>query len=302
LNPIMDWITATLISAFMLGCYDLSIKHSVHENAVLPVLFFANLCSAVVWLLLMAWPSIAPGSMPAALAVAPLTGFQHAQLLLKSAIVTGSWICSYFAVKHLPLSLAAPVRATGPMWTFVGAMLVLAERPSWLEILGVAITLASFIGLSFAGRKEGIHFHRDKWVGFLFAGTLLGAVSGLYDKFLLGRQGFNASTVQCWFSIYLAVLFLPLAVGWKLRWWPRHEFHWRWSIITVSLFLLCADFLYFDALRNPEALVSLVSSLRRGSTLVAFAGGIFLLHEKNGLAKLPSVIGVVIGIVLTIAG
>jgi len=302
MNPFMDWITATLISAFMLGCYDLSIKHSVHDNAVLPVLFFANLCSAVIWLLLMAWPSIAPGSMPAALVVAPLTGFQHAQLLLKSAIVTGSWICSYFAVKHLPLSLAAPVRATGPMWTFVGAMLVLAERPSGLEILGVAITLASFIGLSFAGRKEGIHFHRDKWVGFLFAGTLLGAVSGLYDKFLLGRQGFNASTVQCWFSIYLAVLFLPPAVGWKLRWWPRHEFHWRWSIVTVSLFLLLADFLYFDALRNPDALVSLVSSLRRGSTLVAFAGGIFLLHEKNGLAKLPAVIGVVIGIVLTILG
>lgn len=298
----MEWITATLISAFMLGCYDLSIKHSVHGNAVLPVLFFANLCSAVIWALLMAWPSLFPGTMPAALAVAPLSAFQHAQLLLKAIIVASSWICSYFAVKHLPLSLAAPIRATGPMWTFVGAMVWLAERPSWLEILGVAITLASFIGLSFAGRKEGIHFHRDKWVGFLFAGTLLGAVSGLYDKFLLGKQGFNASTVQCWFSIYLTLLFLPLAVGWKLRWWPRNEFHWRWSIIAVSLFLLLADFLYFDALRNPQALVSLVSSLRRGSTLVAFAGGIFLLHEKNGLAKLPAVTGVVIGIVLTILG
>jgi drug/metabolite transporter (DMT)-like permease len=91
-------------------------------------------------------------------------------------------------------------------------------------------------------------------------------------------------------------------VGWKRRWWQRHEFHWRWSIITVSVFLLFADFLYFDALRSPHALVSLVSSLRRGSTLVAFAGGIFLLHEKNGLAKLPAVIGVIVGIILTIVG
>ena len=298
----MDWIAATLVSAFMLGCYDLSTKHAVRDNAVLPVLFFANVCSATVWAVLMAWPSFLPGQLPPAFHVAPLTFFQHAQLLLKSTIVAGSWICSYFAVKHLPMSIAAPVRATGPMWTLLGAVLLLGERPSWLEGLGIVITLGSFVGLSLAGRREGIHFHRDKWIGFLFAGTLLGTVSGLYDKFLLGHAGFNAATVQCWFSIYLATLFLPLAIGWKFRWWQRHEFHWRWSILTVSLFLLCADFLYFDALRNPEALVSLVSSLRRGSTLVAFAGGLFLFHEKNGLAKLPAVIGVVIGIILTIVG
>jgi transporter family protein len=298
----MDWIAATLISAFMLGCYDLCTKHAVRENAVLPVLFFANVCSASIWLTLMLLPRFMPGVLPAGLAVAPLTFVQHAQLLLKSTIVALSWICSYFAVKHLPVSLASPVRATGPVWTLMGAMLFLHERPSWLEGLGVTITLTSFVGLSFAGRREGVHFHRDKWFAFLFAGTLLGSVSGLYDKFLLGRAGFSAATVQCWFSIYLSILFLPLAIGWKRRWWPRHEFHWRWSIIGVSLCLLAADFLYFDALRNPEALVSLVSSLRRGGTLVAFAGGLYFFHEKNGLAKLPAVLGVVLGIVLTILG
>jgi transporter family protein len=243
-----------------------------------------------------------PPTLPAGLLVASLTPLQHAQLLLKSTIVAASWVCSYFAIKHLPVSLASPVRATGPMWTLFGAVLVLGERPTWLEGLGVVITLASFVGLSFAGRREGIHFHRDKWFGFLLAGTLLGALSGLYDKFLLAHAGFSAATVQCWFSLYLAALFLPLAVGWKLRWWPRHLFHWRWSILCISLFLLVADFVYFDALRNPAALVSLVSSLRRGSVLVAFAGGLFLYKEKNGLAKLPAVLGLVIGIVLTILG
>ena len=298
----MGWIVATLISAVMLGCYDLSIKHSVRDNAVLPVLFFANVCSASVWSVLLALLAIAPGSLPPALHVTSLTAFQHAQLLLKSTIVAASWICSYFAVKHLPISFAAPIRATGPMWTLVGAVILLGERPTWLEGLGISITLVSFIGLTLVGRREGIHFYRNKWVGFLLVGTLLGAVSGLYDKFLLGREGFSASTVQCWFSIYLAVLFLPLAVGWKLRWWQRHEFHWRWTIVTVSVFLLVADFLYFDALRHPDALVSIVSSLRRGSTLVAFAGGLYFFREKNGLAKLPAVIGVIAGIVLTILG
>ena len=298
----MHWIAASLVSAFFLGCYDLATKHAVRDNAVLPVLFFANVCSATVWLTLMALAAALPGSLPPALLVAPLTGLQHAQLLLKSTLVAASWICSYFAVKHLPLSIAAPIRATGPVWTLFGALLVLGERPSWLEFLGLAITLGSFVGLSVAGRAEGIHFHRNKWIGWILAGTLLGAVSGLYDKFLLGRVGFAAATVQAWFSIYLAALFLPLAVGWKLRWWTRHKFHWRWSVPLVSAALLVCDFIYFSALRDPNALISLVAGLRRGSILVAFAGGILFFGEINGRKKLPAVLGVLAGIVVTILG
>jgi drug/metabolite transporter (DMT)-like permease len=298
----MHWIVASLVSAFFLGCYDLSTKHAVRDNAVLPVLFFANVCSAVIWLLLYAGTTLSPHQFAPTLHVDSLTGFQHLQLFLKAMIVAASWVCSYFAVKQLPVSLAAPIRATGPVWTLLGATLVLGERPTWLEGLGIVITLASFLGLSVVGAREGIHFRRNRWIWFLGGGTLLGALSGLYDKYLLGSVGFTAATVQCWFSIYLALVFLPLAVGWKLRWWQRQEFQWRGSIVLVSLMLLVADFLYFNALRDPEALVSMVSSLRRGGTLVAFAGGIWLFSEVNARAKLPAVIGVVIGIVLTILG
>ncbi len=297
----MHWIAACLLSALFLGFYDLSTKHAVRDNAVLPVLFLANVCSALVWLGLLAFDSKG-GTLPALLRVDALSAGQHLQILLKSIIVAASWLCSYFALKNLPLSLAAPIRATGPMWTLFGALLILGERPTGLEFFGVGVTLVSFLGLSLAGAREGIHFHKNPWIGWLLAGTLIGAVSGLYDKFLLGYSGFTAATVQCWFSIYLALLFLPLAVGWKLRWWPRKTFQWRWSIIGVSAGLLVADLLYFDALRNPEALVSLVSSLRRGSTLVAFAGSVWLFKETNGRQKIVPVLGILTGIVLTILG
>jgi len=298
----MTWIIASLVSAFFLGCYDLCTKHAVRANAVLPVLFFANVCSATLWLVLISADALMPASLPARLHVASLTWIQHGQLLLKSVIVAISWCCSYFAVKHLPVSIAAPIRATGPVWTLAGALLVLGERPSVLEFIGIATTLASFLGLSFVGRQEGIHFHRNRWVGWLLAGTLVGAVSGLYDRYLLGSAGFNAPTVQAWFSIYLALLFLPLAIGWKLRWWSRASFQWRWSIPFISLTLLVCDFIYFTALTDPDAMVSVVASLRRGSILVAFAGGILLFGEINARQKLPAVLGVLIGIVLTVIG
>jgi transporter family protein len=138
---------------------------------------------------------------------------KHLQLALKSAIVAASWVFTCFALEHLPLSLGSPIRATSPLWTLFGAILILGERPTRLEILGVVTTLVSFVGLSFAGRREGVHFHRDEWVGFLIAGTLLGAGSSLYDKYLLGRLHFSVPTVQAWFSIYLLVLFTPFAIG-----------------------------------------------------------------------------------------
>lgn len=298
----MSWIVASLVSAFFLGLYDLSKKHALRDNAVLPVLFLGTVCGAAMWLGLLVVGLAAPEQLPNALIPESLTPIQHAQIFLKTVIVATSWTLTYFGIKHLPLSLAAPIRATGPLWTLCGALLVLGERPSWLENVGILFTLASFYGLSVAGRTEGVHFHRNKWVGFMIAGTLCGSVSGLYDKYLLGQVGLSAAAVQAWFTLYLPVVLCPLALGWWRRWWPRHEFHWRWSIPFIATSLLVADYVYFDALRNPEALVSVVSSLRRASTLVAFAGGLWLFHENRGWVKLPAVLGILAGIVLTILG
>src|ERR1700690_2126067 len=298
----MHWIVASLVSALFLGVYELCTKHAVRDNAVVPVLFFSTLTGAAVWVGLLMVQMLHPGALPSSLVTDPLTPMQHLQLVLKSAIVAASWVFTYFALKHLPLSLGSPIRATSPIWTLFGAILILGERPTWLETVGVLTTLASFVGLSLAGRREGIHFHRDKWVGFLVVGTLLGAVSSLYDKYLLGRLHFSVPTVQAWFSVYLVILFTPFAIGWKRRWWARNEFHWRWSIPFIAFSLLVADYIYFSALRDPHSLVSVVMSLRRGSTLVGFGVGFFFVGQMPARKKPPAVIGILVGIVLTVLG
>jgi drug/metabolite transporter (DMT)-like permease len=298
----MNWIAATLLSACFLGVYDLCTKQSVRGNAVTPVFFFSTLTGALVWLALLAANAIHPGWLPAALVTDPLTWRQHLQLLLKSTIVAVSWVGTYYALKHLPLSLGAPIRATSPLLTLFGAVVFLGERPTWLETVGVLTTLASFVGLSLAGAQEGVHFHRNKWFWALIAGNVFGAVSALYDKYLLGTLHFSVPTVQCWFSIYLVLLFTPFTIGWKLRLWPRNEFTWRWSVPFIALSLLLADYAYFWALRHPDALVAVVMSLRRANTLIAFVGGLILFKEVNGWKKLPAVLGILLGIVLTILG
>jgi drug/metabolite transporter (DMT)-like permease len=298
----MSWVTEILASAFFLGVYDLCTKHAVRGNAVTPVLFFCTVTGATVWTVMWLIQFIHPGLLPHSLVTDPLTWRQHLQLLLKSGIVAASWVGTYFALKHLPLSLGAPIRASSPLFTLLGAILILGERPDYLETLGVLTTLASFVGLSMVGAREGIHFHRNQWFWFLIAGVLFGAVSSLYDKYLLGTLKFSVPTVQCWFSIYLVIFFAPFALAWKLSRRSRKEFHWRWSIACIALALLVADYLYFSALQHPKALVAIVMSLRRASTLVAFAGGLYFFRETNGWRKLPAVIGILVGIVLTLLG
>ena len=204
----MNWVVEILLSAFFLGVYDLCTKQAVRANAVAPVLFFSTLTGAAVWTVLLLIQSAHPGWLPPSLVTDPLTWKQHLQLVLKSAIVAASWVGTYFALKHLPLSLGAPIRATSPLFTLLGAILILGERPTFWETIGILTTLAAFVGLSLAGAREGVHFHRNRWFWFLIAGVLFGAVSSLYDKYLLGTLKFSVPTVQCWFSIYL-VIFLP---------------------------------------------------------------------------------------------
>ncbi|MGC3959060.1 MAG: DMT family transporter [Verrucomicrobiota bacterium] len=298
----MHWIAAALLSALFLGIYELCTKHAVNKNAVVPVLFYSTLTGALVWFSLLTVDFAAPGTLPKSLVTDHITGLQHLQLALKSFIVALSWIFTYFGMKHLSLSLGSPIRATSPVVVLLGAVLILGERLTLLEVVGVLTTIASFIGLSIAGRGEGVHFHRNKWVWFLVAGTLLGATSALYDRYLLGKLHFSVPTVQAWFSIYLLVFFTPFMIGWQRRWWPRNEFHWRWSIPSIALALLVADYIYFSALTHPDALVSLVMSLRRGSTLVAFGGGLLFFGERTDWTKALAVIGIIVGIALTVLG
>ncbi len=183
----MHWALLSLTSAFFLGFYDICQKHALRGNAVVPVLFVSTATCATVWTALLLLQAVLPGVVPISLHVPPLSWLGHAELLLKSAIVAASWLCSYLAVKHLPISLAAPIRATSPLWTLGAALVLLGERPSWLQLLGISTTLLSFLGLSVVGRLEGVHFHRNRWVGYMVLGTLFGAASGLYDKLLLGQ-------------------------------------------------------------------------------------------------------------------
>lgn len=296
----MSWVALSILSALFLGIYDLLKKNAVRDNAVLPVLFYGVVAGAAVWLPFVIWSAVSPASIPFPFfKVASLTGQEHIWLLAKSTIVSGSWLLGYFALKHLPLSTAGPIRSTGPLWTIFIAVVFVGESPGRMQWLGVAVILASFYAFSLAGKKEGIHFHRNHWIWFMIGATILGACSSIYDKFLLQKIGIPPNTVQAWFSLYLVVVLLPFYIGWQKGLWTKTNFQWRWSIPLIGIGLLVADILYFTAIRDPDSLISVISPIRRMSVIITFFGGVFLWNERSNLAwKCCCLAGMLFGVFL----
>jgi drug/metabolite transporter (DMT)-like permease len=162
--------------------------------------------------------------------------------------------------------------------------------------------------LSQSGKREGIDFKHDHWIYMIVGAATLGAVSALYDKFLMapvseGGVGLDRMLVQSWYNFYQCLMMLAMLL---LLWWPKHKettpFHWAWSILGVSLFLSTADFLYFYSLSLPSAMISIVSMIRRGSVVVSFLFGALFFQEKNLRAKAFDLALVLLGMVFLYIG
>lgn len=304
----MTWLLLAFLSATLLGFYDAFKKEALRENAVIPVLFLNTLFSSIIFLpfiILSGQTEILDNTI---FHVASGGWEMHKYIVLKSLIVLSSWVLGYFGMKHLPLTIVGPINATRPVMVLVGALLVFGEHLNGWQWMGVLLAVMSFMMLSRSGKKEGIDFRHNHWIWMIVGAAVLGAISGLYDKYLMapegsGGVGLDRMMVQSWYNIYQCGMMLIMLA---ILWWPKHKqttpFHWHWSIIGVSIFLSTADFVYFYSLSLPDAMISIVSMVRRGSVIVSFLFGAAIFHEKNLRAKAVDLALVLLGMIFLYIG
>lgn len=292
----MTWLLLAFLSAALLGFYDVFKKKALRENAVVPVLFLNTLFCSLIFLPVALHPDV------------PFGGWAvQKYIVLKSVIVLSSWLCGYYGMKYLPLTLVGPINATRPVMVLLGALLIFGERLNLYQWIGVLFAVLSFYLLSLSGKKEGIDFRHNRWIFLTVMAAVFGAVSGLYDKYLMaapddGGVGLNRMTVQSYYNFYQCLL---MGLVLLLLWRPNkgdHTFRWHWCIPLISIFLSVADFAYFYALSLDGALISVVSMVRRGSVLVSFCVGAYVFHEKNLRGKAFDLLLVLIGMLFLYLG
>ena len=170
------WALAGLLSALFLGIYDIFKKTSLNGNAVMPVLFFATLTSTFIFLPVVIGSIFFPETFSAIGLYSPTLNLaQHLQVFLKSAIVVSSWILAFFAVKHLPVTVFSPIRATGPFWTLIGALIIFHERLNLLQWFGVLLTLLFFFLFYYKHLMLGSKIHKKRNLKQIFCNLLVDA-------------------------------------------------------------------------------------------------------------------------------
>ena len=285
------WVILSLISAFLLGFYDIFKKQTVVNNAIIPVLFYSTMVSGLLFLpfvlLSQLKPYIFADEFMQKLFIEPLTTRQHLLIMGKTALILCSWMFSYSAMKHLPITVVGPVNQLRPAITVILMFIVFRESLTWLQGTGVVLAIISFYFMNRSGKLEGIQFKSNKWVYMLLGSAILVAFSGVYDKFLLSKECISPATIQAWYTIYD---FLMMAVLFFLIWFPKRkkmQFEWRWGIVAMAVFVTVADVIYLTGLKQDAAVVVLIPLILYGVRLiVSFVYGIFGFRENNIRSKI----------------
>lgn len=326
------WIILSFISALCLGCYDISKKVALQSNRVIDVLtlsvWFSTLFLSVPWCL----SRVCPEAMTATPFYVPqLDLAAHGLVVVKSMIVLSSWVFAYISLKHLPLSVVSPMQATRPMWTLVGALLLFGERLNSWQWLGVSLAIGSVFIFSFKKSIASTRHYRTtpeaRYYVALALAILIGACSGLYDKYLMRSYDHNA--VQVYYTFYQALMMLVVwfivralqakkeqastahptpstfhPTPYTLHFTPStfHPIQKTGVIVLISLFLIISDNVYMLALQDPDSLIAVVSTIRRGGAVIGFAYGLLFLKEPDPWKKLLCMLGILAGLICLAIG
>ena len=198
------------------------------------------------------------------------------------------------------------------MWTLIGALLIFGERLNSWQWAGVVLAIGSIFVFSFFNRPAGLSPKKRlrglalqpeaKYYVALALAIVIGACSGLYDKYIMRLYDHNA--VQVYYTLYQAAMMLVFCYIHHKRHPSERGFHITniWPVALISIFLVLSDNVYMLALQDPSSMIAVVSTIRRGGTVIGFGYGLLFLKEKDPVKKILCMIGIIAGLICLAMG
>ncbi len=190
------------------------------------------------------------------------------------------------------LSLVYPIaRGTGPLLSFVGAVLLLGETPSWMALLGLTLIVT---GILLVAGVTGRHRAPRAGVFYgLLTGTFIAAYTvndGWMSKVLL----VSPFLIDFAGNLFRSIVMAPMA--WRERQLVAIEAReFARPVIIVSVLGPLGYIMVLYAMRLAP--VSHVAPARELSTLVGAYFGARLLKERSGPARIAGAACIVAGVV-----
>ena len=275
------WIWMALASAVLLGLYDVAKKTALKHNGTYWILFVSTaLCS------LMLLPFITAGTLP-----------DHLRLMFKAVLVTTSWVSGMIALQLLPITTVSTFKASRPVFVVLFSVLLFGERPSPMQWIGIAAVLIALWLLSLSSSREGLSFKGNKGFWAMAVSVLTGVASAMWDKHIM--PGMQPLFVQSWTNIYITLLLGAVILIRSLH-GHKEKLRLHWTLPVIAVLITGADMLYFFALKQDGAMLSVISLVRRASVIITFALGALVFKERRIAQKAGVLALMLAGLVLLV--
>ena len=260
------WLWLALLSAFLLGFYDIAKKKALSKNGPLEILLSVT---AISTLLLSPCFFLYSGPWE-----------HHLMLMGKAVLVSASWVSGMIALDLLPITTVSTLKASRPFIVLLLSILIYRERLSPLQYLGVVLALVAVILITRAGKSGNRAADRRGYIAIAIS-ILSGVTSALYDKHIMASM--EPLFVQSRTNLYITLLLAIWVLVKRVRESPDsvRGFRWDWWLPVTALLITGADMAYFFALGQEGSLLSVISIMRRASVIVTFVFGVIIFKEKK---------------------
>lgn len=231
---------------------------------------------------------------------------QYLLIALKSFVIFAAWICSFNAIKKLPVSVMGILDLSRVIFATLMGVAFLGEVMGTLQIWGLAFVASGLLMLPLpnalmhkknmpANEKESV---KPGYVVLALISCILNAVSGTMDKYLMSTD-MTSGQLQFWYMLFLVayygiyILIKRIHINWK----SLLKNYWIW---ILSILFVLADRALFIANGYPDSKVTVMTLIKQSGCLVTILGGKFIFKEKNILYKLICAAVIIAGIVIAV--
>lgn len=285
------WIWLVLLYGVFKGLREICKKKALITSPAAEVLFVYSLISFLFLL-------------PDAGNAMGMTPVFYFYIAIKSFLIFIAWICSFKAIKKLPLSLMGVLDLSRVLFATTLGVIVLNEVMSTIHIIGLIFVCAGLLLLKWPVVRASNTENKEEpsesgsnivYIICAFVSCLLNAVSGLMDKILMAD--INSSQLQFWYMLYLVIFYLIYMLASHKKINLKRAFSNKWIWILSVLFVI-ADRALFIANADPASRVTIMTLIKQSGVIVTILAGRFIFKEKHTTHKLICAAVIIIGIVL----
>ena len=225
-------------------------------------------------------------------------------MFLASLPSAGASFLIFKTIKHNQLSEAAPILALLPLVVAIFAFVLLGEKMTMIQLIGLLVIVGGMILLELKNFKfdSGIFCKgRGKYIAYIILYLLIGGVSAIFDRIILFRWGINPLTYLVFIQFFIALSYIIFFfANWHLVKELKNSVKQSWKVIfLISILVVIHRYMYASAIQVAANMGMVVAVYKLSSLFHVFSGSKFF-YEDGIFKKAAASIVILIGTILLV--